>query len=254
MGTLHYASPELLSGEPVDKRTDIWALGVVLYEMLSGYPPFRKEYDQATIYAVLHREPHPLSEIRDDVTEELWKIISNCLKKNPVDRYREIEILINDINNFSKGIPIGIPPSQKKEANENNFQVSDTNSTEQRILIIEDDPAILSGLKESLEEEHYKVISESDGNKGYQIARQEKIDLIILDLMLPGKNGQDICKDLRNAGFDTLILMLTSKREEIDRVLGLELGADDYITKPFSVHELKARIKALFRRTPPKRI
>ncbi|MGA2623410.1 MAG: response regulator transcription factor [Bacteroidota bacterium] len=117
-----------------------------------------------------------------------------------------------------------------------------------RILVIEDDPAILAGLVASLEEGHYEAITASDGEKGYQMGKRENVDLILLDLMLPNKNGQDICKDLRKDGVNTPILMLTSKREEMDKVLGLELGADDYVTKPFSVRELHARIKALLRR------
>ena len=117
-----------------------------------------------------------------------------------------------------------------------------------RILVIEDDPAIQAGLVASLEEEHYEVLAASDGEKGYQMGKRENIDLIILDLMLPNKNGQDVCRDLRKEGVNTPIIMLTSKREEMDKVLGLELGADDYVTKPFSIRELHARIKALLRR------
>ncbi|NNG25965.1 MAG: response regulator transcription factor, partial [Ignavibacteriaceae bacterium] len=117
-----------------------------------------------------------------------------------------------------------------------------------KILVIEDDPAILTGLEALLEEEHYEVSSSSDGLEGYEKARIEKFDLIILDLQLPGKNGMDVCKDLRKAGVNTPILMLTVKKEELDKVLGLELGADDYVTKPFSPRELLARIKALLRR------
>lgn len=120
-----------------------------------------------------------------------------------------------------------------------------------RILIIEDDPAILKGLCISLEEEHYQVFTASDGEHGYQLARKDNFDLIILDLMLPGKNGQEICRELRGQDVKTPIIMLTSKKEESDKVLGLELGADDYVTKPFSVRELQARIKALLRRTAP---
>jgi len=117
-----------------------------------------------------------------------------------------------------------------------------------RILIIEDDPAILRGLETALTEEHYEIRSASDGEKGYKLAHTENIDLIVLDLMLPTKNGMDVCRDLRNDGFNMPILMLTSKKEEVDKILGLELGADDYVTKPFSVRELLARIKALLRR------
>lgn len=117
-----------------------------------------------------------------------------------------------------------------------------------RILIIEDDPAILKGLVASLEEERYEVLTATDGIRGYELGKRENIDLIILDIILPGKDGQEVCRDLRKDGVNTPILMLTSKKHEMDKVLGLELGADDYVTKPFSIRELHARIKALLRR------
>lgn len=118
-----------------------------------------------------------------------------------------------------------------------------------RILVIEDDPAILKGLEVSFRSENYEVVSTMDGEKGYMLAKKEKIDLILLDIMLPNKNGIDICKDLRKENIATPILMLTSKKEELDKVLGLEIGADDYVTKPFSIRELHARVKALLRRS-----
>lgn len=117
-----------------------------------------------------------------------------------------------------------------------------------KILIIEDDPAISMGLQDSLIEEHYEVMSEDDGERGFNKAMKENFDLILLDIMLPTKNGIDICRDLRNNGVNSAIIMLTSKKEEMDKVLGLEIGADDYVTKPFSIRELLARIKALLRR------
>ena len=117
-----------------------------------------------------------------------------------------------------------------------------------KILIIEDDPATLTGLEETLKTEHFEVTCVQNGNMGYEKATRDKFDLIILDLVLPDKNGIEICKDLRNKGVNIPILMLTSMKEEIDKVLGLELGADDYVTKPFSVKELVARVKALLRR------
>jgi len=116
------------------------------------------------------------------------------------------------------------------------------------ILIIEDDPSISKGLEENLKAEGYKVKCESNGESGYKTALNSNPDLIILDLALPGKDGLDICKDLRKLGNNVLILMLTVRKEEIDKVLGLEMGADDYVTKPFSLRELEARIKALLRR------
>jgi DNA-binding response OmpR family regulator len=115
------------------------------------------------------------------------------------------------------------------------------------ILIIEDDPAILRGLHDGLTEERMKIITASDGEKGFRTALREQFDLIILDLMLPSKNGIDICRNLRNKGNHTPIL-LTSKNHEADKVLGLEIGADDYMTKPFGMRELIARIHALLRR------
>jgi DNA-binding response OmpR family regulator len=117
-----------------------------------------------------------------------------------------------------------------------------------KILVIEDDPAILRGLVASFENERYDVRAYQDGEKGYRAALAESFDVILLDLILPGKDGEDICKSLRAQGNPTPILMLTSKGREIDKVQGLEIGADDYVTKPFSLLELHARIRALLRR------
>ena len=117
-----------------------------------------------------------------------------------------------------------------------------------KILIIEDDLAILRGLKDNLEYESYEVTTATDGEKGYCFIREEKPDLVILDLMLPKMSGYELCRKIRAEGNTTPILMLTARGEEVDRILGLDLGADDYVTKPFSVPELLARIRALFRR------
>ena len=117
-----------------------------------------------------------------------------------------------------------------------------------KILIIEDDPSILKALCVSLEEESYKIETADNGIDGYNIAIKNEVDLIVLDLMLPGKGGKEICKDLRDNGIQIPILILTSKQEEIDKVLLLELGADDYVTKPPALRELRARISALLRR------
>jgi len=96
------------------------------------------------------------------------------------------------------------------------------------------------------------VLTASDGNEGYDTARKEKLDVIILDLMLPGMDGMDVCKQLRLGKINTPILMLTAKSDELDKILGLELGADDYITKPFSPREVVARVKAILRRAETK--
>lgn len=121
-----------------------------------------------------------------------------------------------------------------------------------KILIVEDDIAIQKGLEAALKAEDYKITTASDGQKGFEIASEDLNDLIILDIMLPFKNGLDICRDLRGKGLDTPIIMLTSRNDEIDKVVGLEIGADDYITKPFSIRELQARIRALLRRSTGK--
>jgi DNA-binding response OmpR family regulator len=122
-----------------------------------------------------------------------------------------------------------------------------------RILVIEDDPTIQRGLRDALTGEHYEPVLYDDGTEGLRAARRRKFDLIILDVMLPGINGFDICRTLRAEKNTTPILMLTGKGEEADKVLGLELGADDYLTKPFGVRELLARVKAVLRRGQPER-
>lgn len=122
-----------------------------------------------------------------------------------------------------------------------------------RILVVEDDQAILRGLADNLKFESHEVLTAVDGETGYRLVREKKPDLIVLDLMLPKLSGYEVCRRLRDEGITTPILMLTARGEETDRVVGLDLGADDYVTKPFSVRELLARVRALLRRThPPK--
>ncbi len=123
-----------------------------------------------------------------------------------------------------------------------------------KILVIEDDRELLEGLVDNLSLEGYKVISAGDGKKGLDLARKESPDLIILDLMLPKLSGEEICKILRQEENLTPIIMLTAKGEESDKVKGLRLGADDYLTKPFSLLELLARIEAVLRRVQKERI
>jgi len=118
-----------------------------------------------------------------------------------------------------------------------------------RILIVEDEAAMAAGLKDNLELEGYTVDHVPDGQKGLQLLRDNSYDLAILDVMLPSLSGFDILRQARQSGILTPALMLTARAEEIDKVLGLELGADDYLTKPFSLRELLARVKAILRRT-----
>jgi len=118
-----------------------------------------------------------------------------------------------------------------------------------RILVVEDDAAILRGLADNLACESHDVLTATDGERACSIVREQRPDLVILDLMLPRMSGYDVCRTLRAAGVTTPILMLTARGDESDRVLGLDLGADDYLTKPFSIRELLARVRALLRRT-----
>jgi len=117
-----------------------------------------------------------------------------------------------------------------------------------RILVIEDDKELTELLCFYLKDEGYEVESEYAGDLGFRRAIEETFDLLLLDISLPGKNGFDICREIRGQELCLPIMMLTARTEEVDRILGLEFGADDYISKPFSIRELMARIKALFRR------
>jgi len=119
-----------------------------------------------------------------------------------------------------------------------------------KVLLVEDEAGLILTLTDRLQSEGFNVKAAADGETGLATALTENFDLIILDVMLPKKNGLDVCRDLRQKGINTPILMLTAKGETIDKVLGLKLGADDYLTKPFEVMELLARIEALLRRSP----
>ncbi len=116
------------------------------------------------------------------------------------------------------------------------------------ILVAEDDPNILTGLVDILESEGYRVTTATNGEEALRLFEPNKYDLLLLDIMMPEISGYDVCKKIRSYDEDTPIIMLTAKSEEIDKVVGLQLGADDYVPKPFGVHELLARIQAVLRR------
>ncbi|MEO1770997.1 MULTISPECIES: response regulator transcription factor [Enterococcus] len=122
-----------------------------------------------------------------------------------------------------------------------------------RVLVVDDEPSIVTLLTFNLEKEGYAVTSAADGKEGYELALSDSYDFIILDVMLPSMDGLDIAKKLRQEKVETPILMLTAKDDAIDRILGLEIGADDYLTKPFSPREVLARMKAIFRRIEPRK-
>jgi len=124
----------------------------------------------------------------------------------------------------------------------------------EKILIVEDEEYILMALEDDFKLEGYQVTTSSDGNKGLELGMKNEYHAIILDVMLPGINGFEICKKLRQANKNTPIIMLTAKGQEVDKILGLELGADDYITKPFSPRELQSRVRAVIRRTNSKTV
>jgi DNA-binding response OmpR family regulator len=120
--------------------------------------------------------------------------------------------------------------------------------TAQRILIVEDEPDLLRGLELNIRAEGYTVLTARRGDEGLENALRDRPDLVLLDVMLPGMSGFDVCRELRRKAFDAPIIILTAKAEEVDRVVGLEIGADDYVTKPFGIRELLARIRVQLRR------
>src|SRR5215208_1424994 len=120
-----------------------------------------------------------------------------------------------------------------------------------KILIVEDEPAMVAGLRDNFEFEGYDVISAEDGVSGLERALNDNPDLVVLDVMMPRMSGLDVCKQLKARKPSVPIIMLTARGQEIDKVVGLELGADDYVTKPFSIRELMARVKAVLRRVGP---
>jgi DNA-binding response OmpR family regulator len=145
-------------------------------------------------------------------------------------------------------VPSGIVPQQSKSSD-----LTGTNRAP-RILIVEDEPRMVSGLRDNFEYEGYKVSTAYDGVEGLERALAESPDLIVLDVMMPRMSGLDVCKQLKAKRPSIPIIMLTARGQEVDKVVGLELGADDYVTKPFSIRELLARVKAVLRRsqTAPK--
>ena len=118
-----------------------------------------------------------------------------------------------------------------------------------KILVVEDEPNMVVGLRDNFEFEGYEVITARDGVEGLQLALEESPDLVVLDVMMPRMSGLGVCKQLRAQRASIPIIMLTARGQEVDKVVGLELGADDYVTKPFSIRELLARVKAVLRRT-----
>jgi DNA-binding response OmpR family regulator len=120
-----------------------------------------------------------------------------------------------------------------------------------KILIVEDEPNMVSGLRDNFEFEGYEVLTAVDGAAGLECALKESPDIVLLDVMMPRMSGLDVCQQLKRKRPSIPIIMLTARGQEVDKVVGLELGADDYVTKPFSIRELLARVKAVLRRAQP---
>jgi two-component system alkaline phosphatase synthesis response regulator PhoP len=151
----------------------------------------------------------------------------------------------SDFNHQSNGSGSGIRLAT-------NGDVAESNAVKKtRILIVEDEPAMVEGLRDNFEYEGYDVISAGDGVAGLDRALADDPDLVVLDVMMPRMSGLDVCKQLKAKRPSLPIIMLTARGQEIDKVVGLELGADDYVTKPFSIRELMARVKAVLRRVSP---
>src|SRR5262245_34771825 len=123
-----------------------------------------------------------------------------------------------------------------------------------RVLVVEDEPGIAFALEADLQAEGYRVAVAGDGDHALRAVREEDFDLVLLDVMLPGRDGFDVCRDMRRSGLKTPIILLTARAHEAEKLLGFDLGADDYVTKPFSPRELRARIKAVLRRAAPDEI
>src|SRR5258706_14357674 len=152
----------------------------------------------------------------------------------------------------SNGGPIGCQGNTSAATNGSLAEAGAIRKT--RILIVEDEPAMVAGLRDNFEYEGYEVISAADGAEGLDRALSDNPDLVVLDVMMPRMSGLDVCKQLKAKRPSVPIIMLTARGQEVDKVVGLELGADDYVTKPFSIRELLARVKAVLRRakTVPK--
>ena len=152
-------------------------------------------------------------------------------------------------NGHSEGGAIGSQSDPNAATNGNLAETGGIKKT--RILIVEDEPAMVAGLRDNFEYEGYEVISAADGAEGLERALTDNPDLVVLDVMMPRMSGLDVCKQLKTKRPSVPIIMLTARGQEIDKVVGLELGADDYVTKPFSIRELMARVKAVLRRASP---
>ncbi len=256
-GTFAYLAPERAAGKPADARADIFSFGATLYEMATGTAAFQGVTPAVTLAAVLREDPRPVTEVTPSLPKGLGNLIALCLQKDPerrLQRMEEVRLALEDLKQESLVGRVAVGAAQGSMTSGLRVRPSPRQSTEEpmaRILVVEDEPGIALGLEDDLRLEGYQVELAEDGETASRRARAETFDLILLDVMLPRKNGFDVCREVRRAGVRTPILMLTAKAQEAEKVMGLDLGADDYVTKPFSPHELRARVRALLRRGAP---
>jgi serine/threonine protein kinase len=234
-GTLTHIAPEAVRGARPDCRADIFALGVVLYEMAAAQPPFQGENAAAVLYRIVHVPPVPIRSIRADLPEALENVVSRMLAKDPRLRYQTMDEVAADLIRLRQGRNVSVVPERDGAA---------------KVLVVEDEDDLRNGIGIKLRRDGFHVLTASNGPDASRIACAECPDLVLLDVMLPGMNGFDVCRTLRNNGFDAPVIMLSARSEETDRVTGLEIGANDYVTKPFSMRELVARIRVHLRAAP----
>ena len=237
-GTLAYLAPECAQGMTADHRADIFSLGVILYEMAAGRPPFPGEHAGAVLHSILYKPAASLKQVRPDLPGGFDQMVQRAMAKDREWRYQSMEDLATALRSVEE------TPEPALRAPE--FQPSAPRRP--KILLIEDEADLRKAVSMSLAAEGYEVLNARNGIEGIRAAIEQRPDLILLDVMMPGMNGLDVCRELRQSGFHAPILMVTAKAEEIDRVVGLEIGADDYVTKPFGTRELVARIRAHLRR------
>jgi CheY-like chemotaxis protein/predicted Ser/Thr protein kinase len=236
IGTVSYMSPEQVLGKELDSRSDVFSLGAVLYEMATARQAFPGGAGTSTLAEILESEPRPLAELRPELPGELDCIVRRCLQKERSRRYSDTHSLVQDLEVLQRGI----------EGHEKlGPAVAGIGA---RLLLVEDEPALARGLADNFRDEGYEVRIVGHGNEALPAVAAFRPDLLVLDIMLPGRSGLDILRDLRARGDGLPVLILSAKGDLVDRVVGLELGADDYLAKPFAARELLARVRALLRR------